>query len=493
VISFFLAVLLLNPLSPFNSWGYTPPDIPTLSPEQEAAFERVFQWDAKHEGDLPAVLQAVKDGDFQRVKDLKRQGAYMPLQHAVLWANAQGHLEIVQWLIAQGAVLPRDAYYYALSSGNLALAEWWWKRPSYTRPVSNELYEPVIVTALKSGSRELVDELLRRGELLPEHTWQRQKILSSLVVHTHKEMLTWLTQAQGWSLSDQEWQKSYDDAATYALRVGDFERFQRLVKMGYPVQSLPQKEFFLIYAAHGGSLQAVQWLVKHGVPIRPATPQYSYLKYASKLYQLGVAPYGSLIGNGSIPVTELQPTALDEAMAQGHSEIAQWLTEQGAKPLAHLISKPNPSEHPEYHVQRDHCAGIQCKICTYQSMQVADKLRQLPYRILYDQTVEYAELFHSPFLAAIDAEHLPLVQYILLRYPEVIQEELWGGRTLLHIAVETQSTTMVRFLLEQGVDPLALDHWGQTVLDRSIDLHHQPIYNLLRSAEIKAIAERKGF
>lgn len=39
MISFYLAVLLLNP---FNSWSYTPPDIPTLSPEQEAAFERVF-------------------------------------------------------------------------------------------------------------------------------------------------------------------------------------------------------------------------------------------------------------------------------------------------------------------------------------------------------------------------------------------------------------------------------------------------------------------
>ena len=435
------------------------------------------------------MLQAVKDGDLQRVKDLQEQGAYIPLQHAVLWANAQGHLEIVQWLMAQGAVLLNDAYYHALRSGSLGLVKWWWDRPAYAGYLPTGLYEPVIVTALESGSRELVDELLYRGELLPEDPEKRQEILRDLLLHVHEEMFIWLTQTEHWSFEPEKWDFIYEHAMTYALRTGNFKTVKSLVRMGYPVQKLPQKAVFLIYAAHGGSLQAIQWLVQQGVPIQPTKAQYYYLEYFGKAYELGVAPYGA-IGALSLPVIEFKPTALEQALAQGHSEIAQWLTEQGARPLAHLIDKPNASEHPDYYSQRKSCHNIQCKIFTYQSMQVADKLRQLPYLSPDRRANRYFS--DSPLVTAIKAEHLPLVKYILLRYPEAIQEE-YKWESLLHIAVETQSTAMVKFLLEQGVDPFALDYRGQTALDRSIDLHHQSIYNLLRNAQIKAIAERKGF
>jgi ankyrin repeat protein len=357
----------------------------------------------------------------------------------------------------------------------------------YTLPKPEN--DEFIVTAIKSGSRELVDELLHQGNVLPTRAEIHQEILRDLVAYDREEMFIWLTQTQGWSFSPKEWGYLYDRIIVAALRTGNFQRLQRVIRMGYPLQNLSHKAVFLIYAAHNGNLQAVQWLAKQGVPVQPTEAQYYRLEYADN-HKLGIEPY-SLVSATKYTFVNLRPTALEEAEAHGHLDIAQWLIQQGAKPLAHLIKAEITSEHPLDKKQVALCRSVQCQVYNYQSKSAAEKIRRIPYVILDDQIGEYLSLTDSPLAIAIQAEHLPLAKYILLHYPEKIHEKP-GGYSFLHKAVVLHSTALVKYLLEQGADPLALDPYGRTPLDYSIDLHHQPIYNLLRNAEIKALANKKG-
>lgn len=432
-----MGMFILNPLwvTLFLNWVYTPPVAPpALSAAQEAHFQRIFQWDATRPGEVPAVIQAIKAGDLQRLKYLQTQGAYIPPQLAMQWANAYGHLPIVQWLRTQEAQLIPTDYGLALDSGNTALITWWQQQPLYTQILQYQQKEP-----------------------------------------------------------NEEWQPvTEDDNLSDALMKGDFDKVQALMAMGYPRERLRHKPHLLIEAAHGGSLEAVQWLLQQGVALQPETPHYIYKRSTQHLAGLAISVALMGSGEGYGPFLELQPTALEEAMAQKHIALAIWLAAQGATPQRHLIKRVPP--------QGTFTPQIRDHIRAYRSLEVAHQLQHIPYKKLNDQITQDMNEKPSLLLTAIQAEHLPLVQYLLLRYPHLLEHsdapnwyteqnrETWH-QEILSTAIFTHSIPLVRFLVNQGVKASFQERWPLQV---AIEWQDQALYNLIRDVEDQSLLHKKA-
>lgn len=491
------SILLSTLINLLFAWSYTPFMPPALSDAEEAHFQRIFKWDATRPGELSAVMKAIQDGDLARLKWLQTQGAYIPSQLALQRANVNGHLDIVQWLLTQDAHLTVFDYDLALESGNLDLIYWWQEQDLYRHTLSLQPRDSLLLFALKSGKRNAVQSLLDKGQTLPHEPNIQTEILVYLIHNAHAEMFQWLVHKQHWRLPSELLNATYDQAMVKALSTGNFEQVKSLVEMGYPQEQFPEKAHFLIYAAHGGNFQAVQWLLKQGVPLQPKEAKYHFLE-RNESFLLGAAMGGAIVGSSSAPsLIKLQPTAMEEAHAQKYQDIAVWLKDQGATPLSHLVQR----DLSVYSIQT---YQLRSKIRGYLSLDVAEKLRQIPYQQLNDYLKQDVFEESSLLMTAIQAEHLPMVQYMLLRYPTLLTEpgdsggffdsessEYWQHR-LFEGAVFTRSAPLIRFLVKQGVDPFTLDYHGGTVLDLAIELQDQQLYNLIRDAEDQFLRHKKA-
>ncbi len=495
-----MGMFTLNPLwiTLFLNWVYIPPTPPpALSAAQEARFQRIFQWDATRPGEVPAVMQAIKAGDLQRLKYLQTQGAYIPPQLAMQWANAYGHLPIVQWLLTQEAQLIPTDYGLALDSGNAALITWWQQQPLYTQTLmlTPSLHPPLVSIALRHGHVKATQMRLDQGDSLPDESSQQSEILFDLICNGHAEMFQWLTQKHHWKLSSEDAPSVYDEIMILALSTGNLTQARHLITMGYPQERLPDKAHFLIYAAHGGDLQTVQWLVKQGVPLQPPEREYHYLNDRKHVLGLAIKTFCQRKDDNTNLYLELQPTAREEALTQNHVHLARWLEAQGAQTLSEPVQRQQkPNTFTSYQMRN--------KIQGYLSLEVAQQLRNTAYENFNDRPSQNGS-HPSLFLTAILSEHLPMVQYMLLRYPSLldnpdVRSELFLGYTredwhqeLLGAAVSTHSMPLIHFLLKQGLDPLLIQDWDSTHLNLAIELQNHALYRFIRERE-KQLQQKKA-
>lgn len=487
-------------------WNYASP-VPPLSEAQEAHFARIFRWDATASRPIPPVSQAVMNCDIKRLQELRAQGAYIRLQHEVQRANFYGQVDCVEWLLTQGATLRPREYYYAIMNGHLDMVRWWHRSPFYlqghVRGWSADYGEPMLL-ALRSGNLDLVRYLQKRGETLPTGPEQIAEVWNGVIEGGHWRIWQWLIQEQGWSFEQDDYLNTYDHAFKLALLAGNFERVQGMLNMGYSIAHRKDKSRLLLYAAHGGSLPAVRWLLAQGIPLAPSVAKYTYedamaVGYYGHSNFVSGPVYGIVVAGTNSPTSWLKfaPTALEEAQTWGHQDLAQWLTKQGAVPLAGKISAveaqaamPPVSDQIIRPTKELVPSSLRMQIYNDYSETVASRLRVTPYAVLHDELLDTPYILDStsPFLNALRMENLPLVQYMLLRYPDLLMERqtLFGDGAPLHLAAELGSIELTRFLLEQGADPLDLDAWKRTPADL-VDQYYAPaVTRLLRQAEPRA-------
>lgn len=86
----------------------------------------------------------------------------------------------------------------------------------------------------------------------------------------------------------------------------------------------------------------------------------------------------------------------------------------------------------------------------------------------------------NPFLIAVSLERASIVEYLLEKYPQLINSKTNSGKTCLHMAViENKNVNILKMLLKKGVNKDIRDKKGKTPLEYANELDKMEFKKLL--------------
>jgi len=352
------------------------------------------------------------------------------------YAAGSGHIELVQWLLENGAsaqairkngktIVETAAFY-----GHIKLVQWLFENhvSEQERPT---LFKNAFIAAANGGHLELVQWLVEHGQLNKNN--EKYSIIASYALYRaalfeHADLVRWLHK-NGADLNN----RPRDTKLTtlhVAAKHGDAELVEYLHK-NYPSNQINSTEISgmtpLHLAAKFGHLNVVEYLHSKGAVISTRdntnmTPLHS----AAESGHADVVQY--LHSNGADISTRnnTNMTPLHSAAKSGHANVVQYLLENKANPSDKCDHRNYTFLH--YAAEGGYVAVARC---------LPD---QDVFTLLYDNA--------SVLFVAAELGKTEFVKYVLSIKPTLVDTMNFHLGTPLHVASEFGHTETVQCLLE---------------------------------------------
>ena len=315
-----------------------------------------------------AVIMAVQQGQLEAVQWFTYQGLvpdgypdkfpeYYTDRHYNTMGQAAhlGHLHIMQWLHQNGGPLDGEVLLIAARRGDLPMSEWLCRQG--VDPGCVDVYGVnALSMAVRSGHLRLSQWLVSQGaEDVPEN----EDALKLAAFNGHNAIFRWLCPQ---SLDDRQ----ANDLLLRVLSNGIGHRSLAVwlcLKVCRSIHGVDDDNHnALMLAASHGFLWLTQWLSEHTPDINQASRWgYTALILAATRGHLPVVQWLYLERNAD-PYRKniLNADALQMAIVQGHTEIANWLIGQGMVPKFDFLEQRPSWSTVKWINNRDNVGLLHC-------------------------------------------------------------------------------------------------------------------------------------
>ena len=409
-----------------------------------------------------ALMKAAGQGHIEVVRFLVEQGADLNIrnnqrQNALMFAAAGGHFAVVIFLIDNGADRSSLGFFYsyeygpdtplmwAAYGGHLDVAQ-------VLLPLENGASSSAAMAwAAYRGHLDVVRFLLENGAQLnpPPSFGERGSGITALMFAAyggHLDVVRFLLEngadihvrTAEWlpveiDVRDIYFQGIGSSALTLAIKQGHAEVVRLLLEHWMWEYSADGRDDYgrtaLMYAAAAGDLEMARLLLENGAPIKAQTD------------------------NGI--------TALMFAAAEGHVEMARLLLENGAPIKA----------------QTDNGITALMYAAAAGDLEMARLLLENG-----DPGNAQIDIGITALMFAAVEGHVEMARF-LVENGAPIKTQTDSGRTALMYAAAAGHIEMVRFLVENGADIHIQDAYGYTAMSLAEERGHQEVVDFLRSAE----------
>ena len=418
-------------------------------------------------------------------------------------AAAAGELEVVQYLVENGADLDSTAgeyswttLHFAAHGGHLAVVQYLIENQTKINCKDSDGYT-ALHKAASTGELQVVQYLVENGADLDSTACElRWTALHEAAYGGHLAVVQYLIE-NGTKINSKT---SDGGTALHAAAVaGELQVVQYLVENGADLDSTggEYSRTALHCAAHGGHLAVVQYLIENQTKINcKDSDGYTALHKAASTGELQVVQY--LVENGAdldSTACELRWTALHEAAYGGHLAVVQYLIENGANinskasdgsAALHVAAAAGELEVVQYLVRNgadlDSTAGeYSCTALQYAAC--GGHLHVFKYLIENGMDLESATSVGGTSLhLAAKQGHLPVLQY-LIENGANINSKASHGVTALHAAATKGELEVVQYLVENGadLDSTAGEYSGSALLEAAYGGHLAVVQYLIEN------------
>ena len=389
---------------------------------------------------IPLLMWAIIKGHIDIVKYLVEQGADLNAQDedgwtVLMWAAQRGHIDIVRYLVEQGAEV------------NLQYKD------GYT----------ALMQAVREGHTSIVRYLVEHGADLSVQDRMGGTALMQAAQRGHIDIVRYLVE-QGAKVNVQD--RNGGTALMQAAREGHIDIVRYLVEQEANINM--QNEYgytALIRTVQNRHIDIVRYLVEQGADVN-----------ASK-------------GDGF--------TALPWAVLSGHIDIVRYLVEQGADIYARdkdgrtvlmLAAQRGKVDTARYLVEQGAKVNVQDKNGNTALIWAVQRGRVDMARYLVEQGTDLNVQNHRGFTALIWAAphgHIDIIRCLVEHGANLNAQDKDGNTALIWAAYEghrRKVRDIVRYLVEQGADINVLDNHGGRVLDVAKRYKLQEIVDILQAA-----------
>lgn len=420
------------------------PKEPGQTPVQvamRAGYWKIVRLLAEH-GARITIHQAACLGQLEKVKQLLAEGAEVDALDpqgwtALRWAAQEGHVDVVQLLLAHGADINGK------SDGGVPLIEAMERRHSDVAAVlimngaklnvaSDRYAKTLLEMAASSGRRDLAELLISKGAAAETDRGPISQAMISAAEAGRKDMV----------------------------------------------------EFFFARGADVNAKGGTGWTALH------CAAEFGHADIAQLLIARGADVKA---------VTDRGETAVDLAMEWGHREIVRLLAAVGADLTIHAAAYIGDSNAVQRLVARgadvnamdEHQRTPLCLAAREGNMAVAELLIGRGAKI--NRGKEAGSWLPSPLYAAVERGQTDMVK-LLIRHGADIRTRTLEGYTPLHEATRYGHREIAELLIDKGVEVNARADWDNTALREAALQAHADVIELLlaRGAEIVAGKDDTG-
>ena len=405
------------------------------------------------------------------------------------WAAGFGHLEVVKYLVGQGADVNatrdngRPVLHSAAISGDLAVVQYLVEQGADVTATDNDGYTVLDV----AEGRDHTDIVAYLEEVLSDTTETE-----ATVTDTTDQVVS-LSSAEARAELDRRGISYRTWAFLDSAAAGNWEVVRLFVQAGMSVDTADRHGLTVLHrAASRGDLEVVKFLVGLGASIGATDEDDLYftaLHYAAEGGHLEVVQY--LVGQGAdvMAETDFGQTALHEAAYEGHLEVVEYLVGAGAdvedtdedswtpsqwaawaghwdvvKYLESLVVEV--SRTPDEARAELEARGIDYTAGSFNHAAFKGNLVVVKLFVQAGMSVETTTNTSGTVLqSAAAGGHWAVVKYLVGQGADVNAKDNVNGWPALHYAANNGHLAVVKYLVEQGADVNATSNSGRTARD----------------------------
>ncbi|MFP3020595.1 MAG: ankyrin repeat domain-containing protein [Wolbachia sp.] len=303
------------------------------------------------------LLAVVRDGDFNKVKDLVGRGASLDIQDSnngwtpIIYAAQGSKWDMVKFLIAQGAKFNNEITYqgtplhFAAQEGNSNMVQFLLDKGADIE-AQNAYNKKPLHLAVEAGKLKVVRLLLDRGANIKAADMYGQTPLDLAIKKGYEDIVEVLKQKQ----------LDLDKELLIAAEKGDIEKVRDSIRQGANVNVQGRQGWTPVFwAIQKNNFNIIELLLDNNADIKVKDNEgWTPLHWAVQLGSLDVVERLVERGADVNALTADGRTPYDLAINQNYREVKEYLRSKSAVPSSMLIPDDSVRQRKRRHHHGDH-------------------------------------------------------------------------------------------------------------------------------------------